>query len=203
VGHLDVALVSHDQHPDNLDRSGRALLAEIPLVLTTPQSAERLGGTAHGLAPFDEVTVERASGRPLRITALPALHGPPGADTVSGPVTGFLLAGDDVPSVYVSGDNASLDVVREIVEFVGAVDVAVLFAGAASVPQLLDGATLTLTSVDAAEAARLLRARVVIPVHCEGWSHYQESSSTLRTAFRSAGLAQVLTVVDAGQTVTL
>ena len=34
LGPLDVALVSHDHHPDNLDAAGRELLATIPLVLT-------------------------------------------------------------------------------------------------------------------------------------------------------------------------
>ena len=36
--------------------------------------------------------------------------------------------------MYVSGDNASLDVVRAIAERVGAVDVAILFAGAVQLP---------------------------------------------------------------------
>ena len=39
IGPIDVALVSHDQHPDNLDTSGRALLADAPLVLSTPAAA--------------------------------------------------------------------------------------------------------------------------------------------------------------------
>lgn len=30
LGHLDAVLLSHDQHPDNLDQAGRALLATIP-----------------------------------------------------------------------------------------------------------------------------------------------------------------------------
>src|SRR6478735_2788383 len=35
LGPIDVVLLSHDQHPDNLDGSGRALLAEVPVVLST------------------------------------------------------------------------------------------------------------------------------------------------------------------------
>jgi hypothetical protein len=46
-------------------------------------------------------------------------------------VTGFVLSGEGLPTVYVSGDNASLDVVRTIAGRVGPVDVAVLFAGGA------------------------------------------------------------------------
>src|SRR5688500_12250580 len=41
LGRVDAVLLSHDEHPDNLDRSGRALLAEVPLTLTTVSGAGR------------------------------------------------------------------------------------------------------------------------------------------------------------------
>ncbi|HEX6519911.1 MAG TPA: hypothetical protein VF070_07825 [Streptosporangiaceae bacterium] len=43
-------LVSHDNHPDSLDR-GRALALAAPLVPTTGSGARRLGQPAIGLAP--------------------------------------------------------------------------------------------------------------------------------------------------------
>ena len=43
VGKVDVVLLSHDEHPDNLDNAGRAFLADVPLTLTTPGGGERLG----------------------------------------------------------------------------------------------------------------------------------------------------------------
>jgi L-ascorbate metabolism protein UlaG (beta-lactamase superfamily) len=49
VGRIDAVLLSHDQHADNLDTSGRAFLARAPLVLTTVAGAKRLGGNAEGL----------------------------------------------------------------------------------------------------------------------------------------------------------
>ena len=203
IGRVDVALVSHDQHPDNLDTAGRALLAEIPLVLTTAAGAGRLGGSARGLAPFEHADADRTDGGSLRITALPALHGPQGAQEQSGPVVGFLLAGDGLPSVYVSGDNASVDVVHEIVARVGTIDIALLFAGAARVGHLCDGAPLTLTSADAVEAARVLGSRAIVPVHCDGWTHYSQDSASLIAAFADAGLHDVLKVVAPGEAVQL
>lgn len=203
LGHLDVALVSHDQHPDNLDVAGRALLTGIPLVLTTKEGAGRLGGSARGLAPFEHLDLERPTGDHLRITALPAQHGPVGAEAILGPVVGFLLSGDDLPTVYVSGDNASLDVVREIVARVGSPDVAVLFAGGASSPHYFDGALLTLGSEQAVEAARLLQARAVIPIHCDGWTHYSQDRADLTRAFADAGLGRVLITVREGAKVAL
>ena len=50
---VDVVLLSHDQHPDNLDESGRSYLADALLVLTTPSAATRLGGRVVGLHPWD------------------------------------------------------------------------------------------------------------------------------------------------------
>ena len=35
LGRLDAVLLSHDQHPDNLDNSGRMLLTDVPVVFTT------------------------------------------------------------------------------------------------------------------------------------------------------------------------
>jgi L-ascorbate metabolism protein UlaG (beta-lactamase superfamily) len=65
---------------------------------------------------------------------------------------------------------------------IGPVDVAVLFAGAARTP-LIDG-YLTLTAADAAEAAQVLGARTVIPVHAEGWAHFTQGVDDLAVAYR-------------------
>lgn len=107
VGVVDAVLLSHDQHPDNLDDRGRDYLETVPLTLITPSGAERLGGTARGLEPWEETQVGR-----LTVTAVPALHGPEGAEQLAGDVTGFVLSGEGLPTVYVSGDNASVDLVR-------------------------------------------------------------------------------------------
>ncbi len=44
LGAVDLALISHDNHPDNLDDRGRTLAMAVPLVLTTRSGAGRLGG---------------------------------------------------------------------------------------------------------------------------------------------------------------
>jgi L-ascorbate metabolism protein UlaG (beta-lactamase superfamily) len=192
AGVVDAVLLSHDQHPDNLDDRGRAYLATAPLTLVTPSGAARLGGTARGLEPWEPTQVG-----PLTVTAVPALHGPDGASRLTGDVTGFVLTGDGVPTVYVSGDNASVDVVREIAGRFR-VDIAVLFAGAARTA-LFDGAPLTLTSADAVEAAQALGAAKVVPLHFRGWGHFSEGPDTLRKAFETAGLADRLVLLEPGQ----
>ena len=125
-----------------------------------------------------------------------------GAEAASGPVVGFLLSGDGLPSVYVSGDNASVDVVRRIVERVGTIELAILFTGGVSRPHRFDGAYLTLSAERAVEAARILGARAIVPVHFDGWTHYTQGSDDLRAAFAAAGLSDRLIVPEPGTTVT-
>ncbi|MQY04680.1 MBL fold metallo-hydrolase [Actinomadura macrotermitis] len=193
VGAVDAVLLSHDQHPDNLDAGGRAYLRTAPLTLSTAAAQERLGGTVRALPNWESVQVGG-----VRVTGVPAQHGPDGSEHLVGEVTGFVLAGDAIPTTYVSGDNASLDVVRRIAERVGPVDVAVLFAGAAQTP-LLDYADLTLGSEQAAEAAKLLGEPVVVPVHFEGWAHFTQGRATLAGPFERAGLGDRLRLLEAGE----
>lgn len=185
VGAVDAVLLSHDQHPDNLDHRGRELLRTTPLTLTTPLAAGRLEATAVGLEPWQAHQVGAVT-----VTAVPAQHGPDGIEHLTGPVTGFVLEADGAPTVYVSGDNASLRLVGEVAARFPAIDVAVLFAGAAKTP--LADAFLTLTSAEAAAAAALLGRPRVLPVHTDGWAHFTQDGATLRAAFADAGLAALL-----------
>ncbi len=195
LGPIDVVLLSHDEHPDNLDNAGRALLADVPVTLTTPAGAARLGGNARPLADWESVELRRPDGGTVTVTGVPAIHGP-GAraevEAITGQVVGFALTGAGLPTVYVSGDNASLDAVTRIAERFAPVDTAILFAGAPRFPVLFDGAPIVLDSAQAAEAARILDARRVVPVHHDSWAHFTEGREELATAFAAAGLADRL-----------
>jgi L-ascorbate metabolism protein UlaG (beta-lactamase superfamily) len=198
---IDVVLLSHDHHDDNLDVSGRAFVSRAARTLTTNAGAERLGGNATGLEPWESLEVERPGGGTLDITAVPAQHGPDGTDHITGPVIGFVLRADDLPTLYVSGDNASVDVVRTIADRLGPIELAVLFAGGVSLPHRFDGAFLTLSADRAAEAAEVLGARAIVPVHYEGWAHFTQGADDLRAAFDAAGLGDRLVVPEPGATV--
>ncbi|WP_223774453.1 MBL fold metallo-hydrolase [Streptomyces sp. 135] len=193
LGRVDVVLLSHDEHADNLDTSGRALLADVPLTLTTPGGGERLGEAATGLADWQSVELERRDGGPgtVTVTGVPAIHGPGPREEVEpicGEVVGFVLTGEGLPTVYVSGDNASLDAVREIAERFAPVDTALLFAGAPRFPDVFDGKVIVLDSAQAAQAAKILGAGRVVPVHYDSWAHFTEGRDELVAAFVAAGL---------------
>src|SRR6202000_1176506 len=196
LGTVDAVLISHDQHPDNLDDDGRQMALAAPLVLSHPGCAGRLGAPAVGLRPWE--TYEFSGGtKPLAVQAVPAIHGPADGQrdesgNVNCEVTGFVLSGPGLPTVYLSGDNASMSAVKTVADRVGPIDIAVLFAGAASVPTKEHGRPLTLTSARAAAAAELLGAKVVIPAHVDGWTHFSEGVDEFVAAFDEAGISSVL-----------
>ena len=105
---------------------------------------------------------------------------------------GFVLTGEGLPTVYVSGDNASLDAVRETADRFAPIDTALLFAGAPRFPMLFDGRPVVLDSAQAAEATRILDARRVVPVHHDSWAHFTEGRDELEAAFAAAGLTDRL-----------
>ncbi|MEU1417672.1 MBL fold metallo-hydrolase [Streptomyces sp. NPDC005731] len=195
LGRIDLVLLSHDEHPDNLDNSGRALLADVPLTLTTPGGGERLGDRAKGLADWESIELNRPDGGTITVTGVPAIHGPGSREEVepfTGQVVGFVLTGEGLPTVYVSGDNASLDAVREIAGRFAPIDTAVLFAGAPRFPGLFDNQLIVLDSAQAVEAAGILGARRVVPVHYDSWAHFTEGRDDIEAAFTAAGLSDRL-----------
>jgi L-ascorbate metabolism protein UlaG (beta-lactamase superfamily) len=178
LGSIDVVLLSHHEHEDNLDFAGRELVSRI-LTLSTAKAGVDLGKPVIGLDCWEQHRVGDVT-----VTATPALHGPPGAERLVGPVIGFVLEADGEPTVYVSGDNASLPLVEQIADRFPATEVAILFAGAARVPGI--DAALTLTSTDAAEAARILGVSRVVGLHTDDWEHFSESRADLEAAFAAA-----------------
>src|SRR2546421_11280446 len=66
LGPVDAILLSHDQHGDNLDPAGRAYLARVKQVLTTPVAAQRLGGNARGVRTWETITLAGDDGQEVR-----------------------------------------------------------------------------------------------------------------------------------------
>lgn len=201
LGRIDAVLLSHDEHFDNLDTGGRQLLQDVGLTLTTPEGAQRLGGTARGLQPFESTELQRPDGGTVTVTAVPARHGPAGVEAVLGQVTGFWLSAADLGAVYVTGDNTSLDYVREIGHRLGSPDLIVQFVGAVHNPEWFDGQLLTMDGFGAQATATLLGARAVAIAHAEGWTHYSQGRDEAVDAFTAAGRADQLLNTPVGDVV--
>jgi L-ascorbate metabolism protein UlaG (beta-lactamase superfamily) len=80
LGKIDAVLLSHDQHVDNLDRTGREVMQRAKSTFTTRVGAERLGSAVTGLLPWETVYFEGSNAERLYITATPARHEPPGIE---------------------------------------------------------------------------------------------------------------------------
>ncbi len=199
---LDAALVSHDQHPDNLDNSGRELIRTVPNVFTTRIGAERLGGNVVGLAPWDERVIKTPAGKRLKITATPARHGPVGIEKLSGDVVGFVVTsldtGEDL--IYVTGDTVWYEGTQEVANRFNP-RVVILFAGGALTAR--GPFYLTMNTNDAATAAMKFSDSAIVPVHHEGWAHFSQSQDDLVKTFTALGIAPRLSAVRAGVTLKI
>lgn len=187
VGRVDLALVSHDHHADNLDAAGRHLLTQAAAVVTTAAGARRLGlGHATGLRAGESTVVISPHGPPLEITATPCRHGPPLSRPVVGDVVGFALrrAGARSHDLWVTGDTvlypALLRTARELT-----VDTAVVNAGGVRFG-LTGPVRYSMTGADAVRLVAALRPRVAVPAHYDGWSHFADGPRGMRAAVDQA-----------------
>jgi L-ascorbate metabolism protein UlaG (beta-lactamase superfamily) len=186
VGALDAVLLSHDHHFDNLDTSGRALLPAVGVTYTTASGAQRLGGNAASLAPFETRCLTGRNGKKLLVTGTPARHGD---------VIGFAL-GVEQPGdlVYITGDTlwfeGTMDVARGF-----SPKVVVLYTGAAEPRGRFH---MTMGSEDALEAAHAFPDSTLVAIHNEGWGHLRESQDQLADVFAKFNLVHRLTRIEKG-----
>ncbi|MFE2562038.1 MBL fold metallo-hydrolase [Streptomyces sp. NPDC059352] len=215
---VDLVLLSHDQHADNLDRSGREVLGRAARILTTPEAAERLGGRAEGLAPWESRDVT-AGATTIRVTATPARHGPEGTEQATGPVTGFVV---EYEYEYEAADEDEDENENENEdEIVGAgggpvrrlhrlrrlylsgdtvrhealTEIGERFAIDTAFLHLGDAhfpttgdLAFSMSAQEGAALARTLGARTVIPLHFDSWSHLAEDPARITEAFASPDL---------------
>jgi L-ascorbate metabolism protein UlaG (beta-lactamase superfamily) len=193
LGEIDAVLLSHDQHADNLDESGKHFLPKAKRVLTTEVGAKRLGGHAEGLAPWASTEVSRG-GRSLTITATPARHGPHGIEPLAGDVIGFVVASKDSRPIYISGDTVWYDGVAEVARRFKA-GIVLPFAGAA---QTRGPFHLTMDTNDTIETARAFPDAVIVPLHTDGWAHFRQNANDLRVSFDALGFGPRLKLLEPG-----
>jgi L-ascorbate metabolism protein UlaG (beta-lactamase superfamily) len=193
VGEIDAVLLSHDQHSDNLDESGKHFLPKARRVLTTVVGAKRLGGNAEGLAPWASTDLSK-NGRSLTVTATPARHGPHGIEPLAGDVIGFVLASKRGRPIYISGDTVWYDGVAEVARRFKA-GVVMPFAGAA---QTRGPFHLTMDTNDTIETARAFADAVIVPLHTDGWAHFKQNAGDLRASFDALGFGARLKLLEPG-----
>ncbi|WP_329081438.1 MBL fold metallo-hydrolase [Streptosporangium sp. NBC_01469] len=186
---LDAVLLTHDHHGDNLDDAGRALLATAGVTVTTRSGARRLGGATRGLEAGQSTRLE-APGRPsIEITATPCRHGPPLSHPIVGDVIGFALTWPDQDHgpLWITGDTVLHSALRKT-----AADLApgtvLLHLGGVRFP-LTGPLRYTMTAADALDLGAAIAPVTVLPVHYEGWQHFQEGREAITASWADAPTA--------------
>lgn len=123
---------------------------------------------------------------PITVTATPCRHGPPLSRPVAGPVAGFALrwAGQEHGVFWVTGDTVLFRGLRRVPRRM-TVDTVLLHLGAVRFP-LTGRLHYSLTAAEAVELCTLVQPRTIIPVHCEGWSHFTQGREAVEQAFAAA-----------------
>jgi L-ascorbate metabolism protein UlaG (beta-lactamase superfamily) len=155
IGPIAFVAISH-AHPDHFDPRSLTSISGDPLVIVPRgmgDKVRRLGLRAREVVVGEPVAIARH----WTITAVPARHwrwpGSPRAAAV-----GYLIEGPARTGIYFAGDTAPYRAMRE---FADRVDIALLPVGSWG-PHLTPG---HLSPRTAAEVARVLGARVAVPIH--------------------------------------
>lgn len=204
IGPIDAVLLSHQQHYDNLDTAGRAMLPKWGRVITTPESAEALGDVAESLRTWETTELTNDAGQTIRVTGTPAVHAQsPEVQAATGATMGFILEwdGQENGAFYVTGDSVYFEGLEEVADRFH-VGTAILNMGSANVPAVGDNA-LTMDGKEGARLTAKLGAKKVFPAHFEGWMHYREGRDGIAQAFEEAGLSDRLEFAPLGEAMSV
>ena len=198
IGKTDAVLLSHDQHEDNLDRAGRALLPLARQVLTTSAGAKRLGNNAIGLRSWQSAVVKSDSFE-IKVIAVPARHGSLGSHLIVGETTGFVLEwpGQKHGALYISGDTVWFNGINEIARRFQ-IGTAILHIGKAGFP-ITGPIHFTFNTREAVRTIKALNPRTVIPIHYEGWKHFREPRAEAEKQFAAAGMNNIVRWLPLGE----
>jgi L-ascorbate metabolism protein UlaG (beta-lactamase superfamily) len=206
LGHVDMVLLSHDQHKDNLDNSGREFLQTVSRIISTKEARERLGLAAvTGIDEWETVSIGTDKVPGLSITGTPCMHGSDEElHRAAGHVLGFILEWDGQKNgvLYISGDTVFFKGIEEVAERY-TVDTAILHIGRAGFPAQIGERYLTFTTDEAIHAAKMMHVARLVPTHQEGWEHFQESRGRSKEQIIAAGLGDKLVWLTPGQPVEL
>jgi L-ascorbate metabolism protein UlaG (beta-lactamase superfamily) len=201
IGHIDVVLLSHDQHWDNFDHEGRELVKQVSKTFITVAGADRLKGTSVGLAPWQTDVIKTASGEEIIITSTPARHGPAGIEKIQGDVTGFVLSvrGKKKLDIYITGDTTYYEGVAEVARRFDP-DYIFMFAGGS---RTRGPFYVSMATNDAMDLALAFPRATIIPLHYDGWKHYTQKIQEVEQAYKVLEIDKRLIILEPGILTTL
>lgn len=183
IGKVDLVLLSHDHHSDNLDKTGKKFIKTVPIVLSTKDAVRRLkNDNTIGLGNWEEFKIDDKRVKGLKIKAIPAQHtNIKRLDRAMGNVLGFTIEwdGQENGCIYISGDTVLFDGIYELATK-KKVDIAILHLGAGAFPYLKRNLRVTMNGEEAIATTKLLNPNIIIPIHYEGWWHFKQTTRSLQ-----------------------
>lgn len=203
---IQVCLLSHDHHADNLDKAGRKLLEQIPLLLTTEDGQKRLTKTlpksvqCHGLKEWQIFELGEVA-PDLEVVAVPSQHYQrPLFQFIVGQTLGFLIRRKSTGDcLYFSGDTVLFRKLEKLNQF--KIKYAFLHLGGVKFP-LTFGLRYTLSLKEAESLARIIEPQTIIPIHYKGWTHFKEHQTPNKNIW-SADLSPKVMLLDRDKQYTL
>ncbi|HEY6738535.1 MAG TPA: MBL fold metallo-hydrolase [Actinopolymorphaceae bacterium] len=203
---LSGILLSH-LHGDHFDRIARDRMARDLPVVTTPQAASTLRRwgfagsigletwTSHEFLDGDDV---------LRITSVPAVHGPGIVGRLLPPVMGSVVelerAGVTLSRLYITGDTiVRRHLLRGVADRYPDLDGMLIHLGGTRVL----GVLISMDHRQGAEMVDLMRPSVTIPIHYDDYTVFRSSLADFLSEVRRRGLPGEVRPVERGDTVRL
>jgi L-ascorbate metabolism protein UlaG (beta-lactamase superfamily) len=163
IAGIDAVLVTHT-HSDHWDGAAAKLLPSATLLFGQPEDAKKFGDQG-----FTNVRpIESASAlETIRITRCGGEHGRGEVGLRMAPVSGFVLAAQGWPTVYIAGDTVWCPEVARVIE-THRPSVIVVNAGAA---QFLEGGPITMDVPDVLQVCEASSTGTIVAVHMEAINH--------------------------------
>lgn len=202
---LDAVLLSH-LHGDHFDHVARDGLDHALPVVTTPHARDRLHrwgfAAATGLETWQSWEIGDHAER-VRVTAVPARHGPRPLHRMLPPVQGSVVdlerEGRRVLRIYITGDTVLVPELTAIRDRIGGIDLMVAHLGGTRIGGLL----VTLDARQGADLTELVGPGRVLPVHYDDYDVFRSPLTHFLDEMRARGMADKVRHVPRGETVAL
>ncbi|CAN9268367.1 unnamed protein product [Alternaria alternata] len=175
--YIDAVLLSHENHPDNLDEFGRRLL-DGRHVVTTNDGAKNLAPRAQ-CSWFQRLARERSDGRPNAI----------------------YFSGD---TVYIEELSKIADKYHITVALMNCGKATFYeFTDEGKPGQPGDSLQITMDGRQAARLLKDLKADVLVPMHYESWDHFKQGGNELAQEFKEEGVLEKVRWLNSGKAVEI
>jgi L-ascorbate metabolism protein UlaG (beta-lactamase superfamily) len=200
---IDLIVLSH-MHGDHFDHLVQQKLnRNIPIVTTTEaaRELEEMGFKArHPLKPWESLSVKKGDGT-LRISSMPARHGPPvmsaALPDTMGSVLDFIAPDSRINyRIYISGDTLVHEDIEEIPKRYPDVDLALLHLGGT---RILNAVLVTMDADQGVQMMKIIAPRRAIPIHYNDYDVFKSPIEDFQKLVEQADLQDRVTYLKHGE----